>query len=383
MVQRVRFPFVSALVALAGACTGAPWDKPRDEPAKCDPSKDRACFASAQLDAPPAGQGWQWTSGEFEVEQGEDLQQCFFIQVPGAPGEEVYVNRFQIVQNSGTHHMNVFRVKTQTELKAPDQGGAAHQVARNGVGPCFQSSNWADWPLVVNSQEAADNEWQLPEGVAEMFHGGDWLMMQSHYVNAATQKTSAKGSVYVNFWTTPKEQVQHEVGSLFATKQSIRVCQSDAAPKFSGTCQFNSPVPVTIIGANGHFHSRGRVFEMFAWDGRSQEQPPESDKFYRSEAWDEPPMMRSPQLMQTIPAGGGIFYTCQFEWQPPPMSILDGNNIEQPFGCAGLNLKDQEQLGTPAEAMDCCYTFGGPVDWGEHCNNFIYFYPKVDNIICY
>jgi hypothetical protein len=171
----------------------------------------------------------------------------------------------------------------------------------------------------------------------------------------------------------PRSEMVHELSTLFATKQSIRVCQSNPEPQFSGTCQFNTTEPTTIIGANGHFHSRGLEFGMYAWDGMTPSTPPESERFYTSLRWDDPPMARSPDLLQAVPPGGGIWYTCAFQWAPPPPSI----------GCEGLNRLDQELFGTPESELDCCYTFGNTVDRAEHCNVFAYYYPRRDDVNCF
>jgi hypothetical protein len=201
----------------------------------------------------------------------------------------------------------------------------------------------------------------------------EWLMLQTHYVNATTQKTAGGARVEVNFWTMPREELRHQLGTLFATKQSIRICQSNPTPSFHGTCQMNSAEPVRLIGANAHFHSRGRQFDMFAWDGKTAAKPAEDARFYRSLDWEEPPMAHSPALDVGILPGGGIWYTCSFEWAPPPPEI----------GCQGLDALDQQDHGTPEEALDCCYTFGGIVDRSEHCNIFAYYYPKTDDVNCF
>ena len=42
-----------------------------------------------------------------------------------------------------------------------------------------------------------------------------------------------------------------------------------------------------------------------------------------------------------------------------------------------MNAKDPEQAG------DCCYVFGGNTDVGEHCNVFVYYYPKLStDVFC-
>jgi len=266
--------------------------------------------------------------------------------------------------------MNIFRVKTTLELD-PKNGPAVK--SQSGVGACFNSANWADWPLIANTQIDGTLDWTYPDGVALELKPDEWLMVQSHYVNAETQKTQDAGLVRINFWTMPAEEVTAQLGTIFATKQSVRVCQSNPTPTFEGTCQINSELPVHIIGANGHFHSRGSKFEMYAWDGTSVVTPPASERFYSSNSWDDPPMTRSPELDLQVPAKGGVWYSCSYQWQQPPPAL----------GCKGLDNFDKSHYGTTDDNLDCCYTFGPVVDQNEHCNAFVYYYPKQDDVNCF
>jgi hypothetical protein len=331
----------------------------------------------AHLDPPPSGQGFQFGTPEFAVPSGDEEQDCYFFLVSDLaklggldPTKPVNLHHIQVAQRVGSHHMNIFQVKTIVNL---GPAGGAVQKGTNGMGQCFVSSNWADWPLVANSQQEGDVDWTYPDGVANVLQPDQWLMLQTHFVNASTQQTPADGQVNVNFWSIPDSAVTAEMGTIFATKQSIRICQSNPTPTFSGSCQINSPSPVNIIGANGHFHSRGKTFDMFTWDGMSTTTPPAAQQFYTSTMWDEPPMMHSPQLEVAVPANGGVFYTCSYEWVEPPPAI----------GCTGLNAFDEMKYMTPADKVDCCYTFGPIVDKNEHCNAFVYYYPKQDNVNCF
>ncbi len=331
----------------------------------------------AHLDPPPSGQGFQFGTPEFAVLSGQEVQDCYFYQVSDLalaggldPTQPVNLHHIQVAQRVGSHHMNIFRVKTIVNL---GPAGGLVQKGLNGAGQCFVSSNWADWPLVANSQQEGDVDWTYPDGVANVFQPDEWLMLQTHFVNASTQQTPAEGEVNVNFWVIPDSEVTAQMGTIFATKQSIRICESNPTPTFSGSCQMNSPSPVTIIGANGHFHSRGKEFDMYTWDGTSITTPPVSDRFYQSLVWNEPPMLHSPQLEVSVQANGGVFYTCSYQWQVPPVSI----------GCAGLDAYDQKKYGTPTADLDCCYTFGPQVDMNEHCNAFVYYYPKQDDVNCF
>lgn len=328
------------------------------------------------LAPPPTGQGVQFKSGDFAIPPGNEAQYCYFFKVSDLakaggldPAKPVNLHRVQVAQRIGTHHLNVFRVRTIVGLD-PTKGPV---FSTNGSGECFKSPNWADWPLVTNAQQGGALDWTYPDGVVNELMPDEWLMMQTHYVNATTQATpDAIGSATVNFYTLPDDKITAQLGTVFATKQSIRVCSKNPTPTFSGTCQIHSPSPVTIIGANGHFHSRGKEFDIFAWDGTSTTKPDDAQRFYQSKAWDDPPMLHSPDLSIPVPANGGIFYTCGFQWAPPTDTV----------GCAGVNAYDKSKYMTPDDQLDCCYTFGGVVEKSEHCNAFVYYYPKQDNVNC-
>jgi hypothetical protein len=192
---------------------------------------------------------------------------------------------------------------------------------------------------VVNSQHQATIGWQLPDGVGAKFQGGDLIMLQTHYVNATTQKTPAKGKVLVNF-NFPKATPQHELSTLFATNQNIRVCPGESDKSFTKTCQFPA-TGVHVIAANGHFHSRGTLFQIMPTD----QQGNVGDVFYTSTSWDDPPMTRDIDVV--LPDNGGVQWKCTFD---------------APVGSCG----------NPADS--CCFTFGGHVDTQEHCNAFVYYW---------
>ncbi len=37
----------------------------------------------------------------------------------------------------------------------------------------------------------------------------------------------------------------------------------------------------------------------------------------------------------------------------------------------------------PLHANDCCYTFGPKVETSEHCNVFLYYWPKTADVTCF
>jgi hypothetical protein len=314
-----------------------------------------------------ADEGYSLRISAFTVPPGREAQNCYFLRLADlGDGKDVWVDRITLRMNQGSHHMNVFRVKTIVDLD-PAQGEPITFGDYSGTvvygsddyqdNPCWASANWADWPLVANTEIPDPPDWQLPAGVATRFSPGEMLMIQTHYVNTSTQPTpSGEGRVGINLWRAASSATPLELGTLFATQQSIRICHSYPRPTFSGTCKF--PHAVTISAANGHFHSRGREFQMFTWDGLGTAHPGLADRFYDSTAWNNPPMATG--IERAVPDGGGVWWDCGYNWTDPKVAT-----------CDDVNAKDSEQQG------DCCYTFGGNTDVGEHCNVFVYYYPKL------
>lgn len=329
-----------------------------------------------QIDDLDDAQGFSLRVPEFEVPAGRESQNCYFVRVPDvANGADIWIDRVLTAINPGSHHMNVFRVKTIKGLD-PDAGEATNlgkYPATVVIGsddyagnPCWDSANWSDWPLIANSQNSAANmpltDWVLPNDVAIRMSPGELIMVQTHYVNSSDQPTKWGAKVGINFYRQDAAKTPVELGSLFATQQNIRICRSNPTPTYSGTCKF--PNNVTVTAANGHFHKRGDQFSIFPWNGTSTQHPDESTMFYQSNDWEHPPMKTNIEVQ--MEQNQGIWWDCKYRWHEPTE-----------FSCADVDAKD------PSSNKDCCYTFGGNTDVGEHCNVFLYYYPKVDtDIFC-
>ena len=142
----------------------------------------------------------------------------------------------------------------------------------------------------------------MPTGVAARFEPRELIMIQTHYVNATTQKTPLRGKVLVNFHTLDASKVTDELGTMFATNQGIKVCPREIDKFFESKCGVSATDPVTIIGANSHFHSRGTYFSMAVVDAAGDAGAP----FYENRAWDDPKMAWD--LAVPVPAGSAVKY---------------------------------------------------------------------------
>src|SRR5262245_66317725 len=92
----------AALAILLAACGDNPIVSLPDGPA----------FQDVQND-PANTNGFHFATPVFEVPQGDEVQDCYFMNMPDLNnGQDYRVDRVRLGSNPGSHHMNVFRVKT-------------------------------------------------------------------------------------------------------------------------------------------------------------------------------------------------------------------------------------------------------------------------------
>jgi hypothetical protein len=299
------------------------------------PSPSAASSASSASAAPASSSrtlvlekpahGVQLATPEFVVGPGQERQWCYYFKLPS--DVDLEVTQFQIRYLAGSHHMNLF----QTDKDVPD-----HDEDCFDKMPFTSTENPHGVDLVVGSQSEAF-DWTLPKGVAFKLRAHRQLVLQTHYVNAGTQQTpSGYGKVLINLVTEPDQsKITAHMGTMFANNVNIHIPPRESR-SFSTTCGVQKAVKVAAL--TGHFHSRGKVFSVnLAPNGADP-----TDEIYRSRAWDEPPF-RILAEPRDIPAGGGLFYTCDFQ-----------------------------------NKSDLDVKFGPHVNTDEHCNLFAYIYPWED-----
>ena len=276
----------------------------------------------AAVDLPVPEHGLQLSTPTFSVPAGTEVQHCYYFKLPSDVDLEVV--HFQIKYLAGSHHMNLF----QSDGDVPD-----HDEECFGPVDFSSATNPHGYDLIVGSQQS-DLDWTLPEGVAFKLKAHRQILLQTHYVNATTQATPANvGKVRINLETAPDpSKITAHMGTMFANNVNIKIPPHESR-SFSTTCDL--PAAAQIAALTGHFHSRGRTFSVnVAPDGSDP-----TDEIYRSRAWSEPPFTVLPEP-RTVPANGGLFYTCDYQ-----------NDTDQTI------------------------TFGPHVETQEHCNLFAYFYP--------
>ncbi len=306
------------LPSTLGACQGLPLAaerQPAGEPI-------------ATLAPPPPGEGVQLVAGPFSVPPGEEVQNNFYMKLP--TDEDVLVDGIDIVYPPGSHHCNLFKSDT---LDVPDH-----------VDNTFDAM-YPKWDMFANSQ-TGNLHWKLPKGVALKLKAHQQLLIQTHYVNTLTQRTPASDAVKVkvNLHFAKKEEITATMGMFFAVNPSLKILphQTFLAQKAISLADQGLNKDVNLIAMSGHFHSRGKSFQVNRWKGRDPNVL--GEELYRSDDWKDPPFKIFEQPV-TYKALERLIYS---------VTYVNQTDITIGFGA-------------------------GNVDTKEHGNLFMYFYPGPED----
>jgi hypothetical protein len=309
------------------------------------------------IQLPVPDPGAQVIFPHFDVPAGTEVQGNYYLTLPNT--EEMRVTRFEILYPPGSHHLNFYAYQGDNAINPPKPEGTIEWT--------FNPVSFDDYALRAGSQRT-HLIWDLPPGVAFKFDPHQKIDAQIHFVNTGLQTSPIGGTGVVNLYAAPDPSMASmPMGTMFG--QNINV----ALPPHSTTIwdygitfdRFGINQEVTIAAANGHFHWRGKTFEIRLWDGQNRNPDgtpvgcrpctPEQtsgefdrmgvqNRIYLSDNWNDPPFTTYGSGKVKIPPGWGIIYRAVFV-----------NNTNQAI------------------------QFGPRVENQEHCNIFVYFYPGPDD----
>lgn len=216
------------------------------------------------LPVPPPDKGFQISLGPFPVPPGGEIQRDYFLKTPNT--EPRWIKRIEYAYNKGSHHLLVFKSDTED---VPD-----HVETKFGI-----SLN-SNWQLILGGQNEAFTS-EYPGGVATYLLPRQQMDFQIHYVNTSTQSTpTGRGKLVANFWYADPSEVTARASFLFGAKLFFSL---PAHFQTTLSREFTFPYDVKLFALAGHYHSRGRRYRIYRWDGKKR-----GEMVYESKEWDDP-----------------------------------------------------------------------------------------------
>jgi hypothetical protein len=183
---------ISCLLALAVGCT--------TQTGRELSTRDGVGELSQGVSLPPPARGFQVETAGIRIEPGDDLRLCEVVALPGTPSDTYYVNRIETAFSRHGDDLVVSAARPQSETAAIMDVGSSVPCTR--AGEAF-GEELAD---VVATQSRYHDE-SFPSGVGKVFHGGQKLAVEYHYVNDTADAVPAKAKL--SFHIVDPGAVQH------------------------------------------------------------------------------------------------------------------------------------------------------------------------------
>jgi hypothetical protein len=306
--------------------------------------RDGALPSTARdISLPPPVKGQQIVIPPFSVLKNTEVQRNYSFKLNNS--ETLWVNRIEFLSPPGIDHWNLFTWLPGTTPPSRENG--------------FDDKNFAlvtfrDWSLRASNQSER-LDWRLPQGVGMQLAPFQQTLSQIHYVNTDRIPALVGGSAAINLHAldfTPGNPPA-PLGCLIVQDRSIRVPpQSTVSWDYGITFSaLNHPVPVKLAAVQGHFHWRGKSFEMRIWDGlnKNADGSPAAGEFDR------------------MGPANTVYFSDNFE--APPFISFGDDGPEVPPG-SGVVFRS-----TFVNTSTELYCFGSRAEFHEHSIAFIYFYP--------
>jgi hypothetical protein len=333
--------------------------------------------STKDIQLPVPDPGAQVIVPPFEIPLGSEIQGQYYTTLSNT--EELRVTRFEVLYPPGSHHLDFFAYQGCSE-ECQRSTGCNEPLPDGTFLKTFMPVPLCSWALRAFNQRI-HQIWDLPPGVAFKFSPRQPVMAQPHYVNTGLQMAPIGGMAVINLHAAfDPAEAPITMGTMFGQNFQVDLPPRSTTMWDMGVTfdQFetdlrspNSPPiinhDVAIAAVDGHFHWRGRTFEVRRWDGLNRvtqgnsrglpvgcrpclpgqdtswtefDRMGERNSIYRSDNWDDPPFVTYTDNPIQLPASWGIVYRVTF---------VNNTNMR--------------------------IRFGPHVESDEHASVFVYFYP--------
>ena len=187
---------LALLLALATGCASASGSDGSDS-SRAD-ATTAAIASSVSLQVP--ARGFQVATPGMLVEPGDDVRTCEVIALPGSPSDVFYVNRIEAALSARGEDLVVSAALPGSQTEAIMDVGSSV--------PCTRAGEAFGEELVdVTAAQARYRDLRFPAGVGKIFHGGQKLAVEHHFVNATSEPLPA--IVKLSFHTVDASDVEH------------------------------------------------------------------------------------------------------------------------------------------------------------------------------
>jgi hypothetical protein len=225
------------------------------------------------LSPPEIGKGFQMKLEPFEIYPYFERE--IFIRKPLSNSQAVFVNKFQIKMQPGSHHFILYGFRNNNGLP---NVGEIRDLRNKDMSYNLRTFQQMGNHIFYFGGSENNFTFDFPEGTAVELPANMEFDINSHYFNKGAK--SYNGEVNINLYTIPKEKVKNplKIIDMGNTGFSLPPKQKTVATK-----DFKFDKNVKIVTLFSHTHKLGEKFEILIKGGSRN-----GEVIYTSTNWEHP-----------------------------------------------------------------------------------------------
>ncbi|MES2152033.1 MAG: DUF4214 domain-containing protein [Pseudomonadota bacterium] len=245
------------------------------------------------LAPPPAGQGFQITTGLFTV--APEFERELFIYRKLGNANPIYVSKIETRMRNNSHHLLAYTFNANTPASVFPAVDTVRDIRNPDNSLNFLNMVPMGYHTFFGGSMTINGGYTFPPGVAMRLPADTALDLNSHFVN--TGATPILGEAFVNLHTIDAAQVQHTAFTLELDNTSM-VLQPNSRSTVSKGFTFKSATKILML--TSHSHARGEHFVIRINGGTRN-----GEKVYENFEWDSPQIVTfDPPI--SLKAGEGL-----------------------------------------------------------------------------
>jgi hypothetical protein len=283
-----RFAFSFPIVLAACSSSGEKGAPGEPSPPDCTSA------AAVCLDVPEGG--FKLETKGTTIGPGEDVQYCEVVEIPGAPGEPIFVSAIDGKMTPYSHHLNAMIVVPGSPADLATSPGDFAPCLNNGRDP------FGSGLREIFTMGTPENHMTLPDGIGHRLEGGQKVVMNYHYFNASVDTVPARAALA--FHTTEAANVERELRRFGLYNIGIEIPEKSRA-RFTSECKMSQDIEIMSLWR--HTHRWGTDFSVWRTGGTA-----DGEHVFTKTDW-EHDITFTPESPFVIRKDEGLRFECAFE----------------------------------------------------------------------
>jgi len=231
------------------------------------------------LAPPPAGQGFQVTSGQFNVNSNFE-REIFIYRHLGNP-QPILVNHIHTLMRPNSHHLVLYTFDPTTPGYEMPQNNVLRDLRDANGNYNFSAESQMQWHIFIGGSMTPEGDYYFPQGVALPLPANAGIDVNTHFIDYTSSPII--GECYANLYTADPSTVQHIAQPIFSVSTDFSLPAHQQTLVTDNSITNTADTAVHVFMLTSHNHQWGQKFQIYITGG-----PRDGELVFENTDWAHP-----------------------------------------------------------------------------------------------